>query len=208
MGRIWVVTLVTDGMHGCHKRMLGLLPAVRQRRSTPEVDLPINWRNVIGSPMTRKPKMSSEIINRNLRKFARLEKLINSADNSPEFEGLLRRYETIYDVTNTLMNREMDRQGYLLTVCANGDKVAFARKGKEYLIPEGYIVYIDEEVRLLEVAGLVYEMKKLTRAEVMEVETKPRYPCYKGDGFCRLAESQPLSGCVYEPSNCRWKRQR
>ena len=32
-----------------------------------------------------------------------------------------------------------------------------------------------------------------------------KYPCYKGDGLCRLAESQSLTACVYSPESCRWK---
>jgi hypothetical protein len=31
-----------------------------------------------------------------------------------------------------------------------------------------------------------------------------KYPCYKGDGLCRLAESQSLTACVYSPDSCRW----
>gem|GEM_PF-4954566 len=32
-----------------------------------------------------------------------------------------------------------------------------------------------------------------------------KYPCYKGDGLCRLAESQSLTACVYSPDGCRWR---
>ena len=152
-----------------------------------------------------------EIINRNLRKLAHLEELIRLAENnSPEFERLLKRYETTYDVTSTFINREMDRPliAYLLIGCKDSDKVAFVKKGKETLVPEGYIIYTDEEIRLLGKARLVHEIKKLTRAEVMEVKvlrSKARHPCYKDVGLCCLAENQPLSGCIYEPASCRWR---
>lgn len=152
--------------------------------------------------------VKAEVINKNLRKLARLKKLINSADNPPEFEGLLRRYETIYDVTSTLMNREMDRRGYLLMVCVNGDKVAFVREGKEHLVPEGYIVYTDEEIRLLQRIRLVHEVKKLTQARVTEVKVRcsnAMPPCYKDVGLCCLAENQPLSSCIYKPDSCWWR---
>ena len=32
-----------------------------------------------------------------------------------------------------------------------------------------------------------------------------KYPCYKADGLCRLAENGSLSGCVYEPDTCHWR---
>jgi len=32
-----------------------------------------------------------------------------------------------------------------------------------------------------------------------------RHPCCKDNGLCRLAESQQLSSCVYEPESCRWR---
>lgn len=161
------------------------------------------------------------IINSNLRKLAQmgksLNRLLESSEYHPELEGLLQRYETVYDVTSTLVNREMARRGYLLMVCANGDRVAFVQKGKENLVPTNYIVYTDEEIRLLGeaelvgVAELVHEAKKLTHAKVLEIEVKlpeARHPCCKDSGLCRLAENKPFSGCLYEPASCRWRVQK
>ena len=159
-----------------------------------------------------------KVINKNLKKLHQLEELLNSLleldECHPELEGLLQRYEAVYEVTSASMNREMARRGYLLMVCANGDRVAFVQKGKENLVPEEYIVYTDEELRLFGEAGLIgvaeliHEAKKLTPTEVLGIEVKrleARHPCYKDTGLCRLAENQPLSSCAYEPINCRWR---
>ncbi len=159
-----------------------------------------------------------EVINKNLKKLSQLEGLLNSLleldECHPELGGLLQRYETVYDVTGTLMNREMARRGYLLMVGANGDRIAFVQKSKENLVPESYIVYTDEELRLFGKAGivgvaeLIHDVKKLTPTEVLGIEDKlleARHPCYKDTGLCHLAENQPLSGCVYEPVSCRWR---
>lgn len=32
-----------------------------------------------------------------------------------------------------------------------------------------------------------------------------KYPCYKADGLCRLAENSRLSECIYEPDTCPWR---
>ena len=53
--------------------------------------------------------MCSEIINNNLRKLARLRKLLEQSEGRPEFERLLQKYEAIYDTISNLINLEMDR---------------------------------------------------------------------------------------------------
>jgi hypothetical protein len=32
-----------------------------------------------------------------------------------------------------------------------------------------------------------------------------KYACYKDSGLCRLAQNQPLSACIYNQENCRWR---
>lgn len=32
-----------------------------------------------------------------------------------------------------------------------------------------------------------------------------RHACYKDSGFCRLAQNQPLTACIYKPDSCRWR---
>jgi hypothetical protein len=79
----------------------------------------------------------------------------------PELENLLKQYEDTYNATARLMVLALEKQSYLLMVWDNGDRVAFACKGNT--VPEGFIVYTDEEIRILngEINPLVHEAKKL-----------------------------------------------
>jgi hypothetical protein len=123
----------------------------------------------------------TEIINHNLRRLRVLEKAINLA-RMPEFENLLRKYEAIYDITNTLMSRELKRRGYLLMVTASGDKIAFARDDAKDSVPDGYAVFTESELKMLRdgIPRLILEAKRLTKAELISIEKRVSRG---GDGF-------------------------
>jgi len=97
--------------------------------------------------------------------------LINIAQ-MPELENLLKQYEDTYDATARLMGLALQRRGYLLMVWDNGDRVAFAHKGKENTVPEGFIIYTDEEIRILngKISPLVHEAKKLGATVVEDLD--------------------------------------
>lgn len=63
--------------------------------------------------------MENEIINRNLEKLTRLEKLIGLSKGKPEFEALRQKYEAIYGATSALMNMGADDR--LASLTAPGD---------------------------------------------------------------------------------------
>jgi hypothetical protein len=85
---------------------------------------------------------------------------------------MLKRYEDTYNATAALMGLALEKQGYLLMVWDNGDKVAFVRKGKEHTVPEGFIIYTDEEIRILNgrISPLIHEAKKLGATVVEDLD--------------------------------------
>jgi len=97
--------------------------------------------------------------------------LINIAQ-MPEVGNLIKQYESTYDATARLMGLALEKQGYLLMVWDNGDMVAFAHQGKENTVPEGFIVYTDEEIRILngKISPLVHEAKKIGATVVRSLD--------------------------------------